>query len=152
MKRSSALALGASLALIAFSQAFAQQNLPAMPGGGSIRVTPYYEAPAGGGLHPFVGQGVPGTNAQDLPGGGRRSGGGLYRFPQGGNTFQLVDKCALAGIDKKDLDALRVHIVELLKKDAAATKSFIDAESWIEKDCARERGVFYIKALARIKG
>jgi len=148
MSRSSAIALGGSLALAVLAQsAFAQQNLPAMSGGG-YRITPYYEERA---LNPF-GQGVPGINAQDLPGGGRRPSSPLNIPLTGGNRVLVVDKCSLAGVTDKELGAMREHIVELLKKDAAATRSFIDAESWIEKDCARERVAFYVKALARIKG
>jgi hypothetical protein len=143
---SSTIALGGSLALTVFAQAaFAQQNLPAMPGG--YRITPHYEERA---LNPF-GQGVPGINAQDLPGGGRRT--SPLNIPlAGGGRLLVVDKCSLADVNDKELGAMRDHIVELLKKDAAATKSFLDAESWIEKGCARERVAFYVKALARIKG
>jgi hypothetical protein len=130
MSWSSAISLGASLALTAFSQAaFAQQNLPAMNPHGQV---------------------IPGINAQDLPGGGGRSSNPLkYQYLPG--TRFVVDKCTL-DVNDKDVAALRDHIVELLKKDAAATKSFLDAESWIARDCARERVAFYVKALARIKG
>jgi hypothetical protein len=131
MKCSSTLALGASLALIALSQAgFAQQNLPAMNPHGQV---------------------IPGINAQDVPGGGRRSTNPL-NLPYTPGTRFVVDKCSLAGVGDKDLAVLRAHIVDLLKNDAAASKSFLDAESWVDKGCARERVAFYVKALARIKG